>query len=105
MASFTVRTGFQHLWNQVNYGSASVTPGAATTGTTVTVTVAAGNCQIGDVVDVSAPAAIGNLTMSGEVTAVGTVTIKFANVTAGSLTAPAGIYKVVTYTPSADFSA
>lgn len=105
MANFTVRTVFQHLFNQVNYGSASLTPSAATTGTTQTVTLSAGNCQFGDVVDVAAPSAIGNLTMSGEVTAVGTVTIKFANATAGSLTAPAGIYRVVTYTLSPDFSA
>lgn len=97
------RAQFQGLFSTVNTGQASVTPGAATTGITVTVTVPVTNCAIGDIVDVSAPAAIGNLTMSGEVTAAGTVTIKFANVTAGSLTAPAGVYKVTTYTPSGLF--
>lgn len=96
------RTSFQRVVQQVNSGSASVTPGAATTGITVTVTIPVAGSLIGDIVDVMAPSAIGNLTMSGEVTAAGTVTVKFANVTAGSLTAPAGIYKAVTYTPSAD---
>lgn len=91
------RTEWQRVVQQVSAASASVTPGAATTGVTVTVTVPCPGCAIGDVVDVSAPSAIGNLTMSGEVTAAGTVTIKFANVTAGTLTAPAGIYKVVCY--------
>lgn len=101
--NFSTRTIFQHVYQQVSYGSASLTPGAATTGTTVTATIACGNCQIGDFVDVSAPAAIGNLTMTGEVTAIGTVTVKFANATAGSLTAPSGIYRVVAYSLGADF--
>ncbi len=86
---------FNDLQTVVSSGSASVTPGAATTGTTVTVTVPVTGCAIGDVVLVSAPAAIGNLTMQGEVTAAGTVTIKFSNATAGTLTAPAGVYTVV----------
>lgn len=96
------RTSFQRVVQQVNSASANVTPGAATTGVTVTVTIPVPGSSIGDIVDVSAPAAIGNLTMSGEVTVAGTVTVKFANVTAGSLTAPAGIYKAVTYTLSGD---
>lgn len=96
------RTSFQRIYQQINTGSASVTPGAATTGTTVTVTVPVAGSLVGDVVEVSAPSAIGNLTMSGEVTAAGTVTIKFANATAGSLTAPAGLYRVATYTFSGD---
>lgn len=103
MATFTVRTSFAHVYNQVAYGSASLTPSAVITGAVGNNTVACGNCQIGDIVDVSCPAVLGNLIVQGEVTAIGTVTIKFANTSGGSLTPPAGIYKVVSYTLGADF--
>lgn len=89
---------FNDVFTNQNSGSASVTPGAATTGITVTVAITVPGALVGDVVWVSAPAAIGNLTMTGEVTAANTVTIKFANTTAGSLTAPAGVYTVITNT-------
>lgn len=99
--SFSDRTSWQALVQQVNIASGSLTPSAVTTGTTGSSTLAVPNSQLGDLVDVSAPAAIGNLVMQGEVTAAGTVTIKFANTTAGSITPPAGVYRVITYTLTA----
>jgi hypothetical protein len=92
---------FNDIFTNFSAGSASITPGAATTGTTVTSTIAVPGCLVGDVVFASAPAALGNVQMVGEVTAAGTVTLKFSNTTAGTLTPPAGVYTVIACTVDA----
>lgn len=86
---------YRDIYDSAYVASASVTPGAATTGTTVTVTITVPGAAVGDLVTVRAPAALGNVIMQGEVTAANTVTVKFANTTAGTLTAPAGVYTAV----------
>lgn len=97
------RTSFQRVVQQVNSASASLTPALVTTGATgVASTIAVPGALVGDVVDVVGPSSLLNLILQGEVTAVGVVTLKFANVSAGSITPPAGIYKAVTYTLSGD---
>lgn len=97
------RTGFQRVFQQVNTASATLTPTAAAAGVTnVASTVAVPGALVGDIVDVSAPSSLLNLILQGEVTAVGVVTLKFANVSAGSITPPAGLYKVATYSFTSD---
>lgn len=97
--SYQVRTQFQEIVQNVQGASASLTPTAAAAGVTnVASTIAVPGAAIGDVVDVVAPSSLLNLILQGEVTAAGVVTLKFANVSAGSITPPAGIYKVITYT-------
>lgn len=86
---------YRDIYDSVYAASASVTPGAATTGTTVTVTITVPGAAVGDLVTVRAPAALGNVVMQGEVTAANTVTVKFANTTAGTLTPPAGVYTAI----------
>jgi hypothetical protein len=77
----------------------SLNPGATTTGTTSTATATVPGAAVGDLVDATCQTALGNVTMSGEVTAANTVTLKFSNTTAGSIT-PAGgaaLYNIVVY--------
>ena len=107
MAAFSIRTTFQHLFQSVNYGSATLTAVSPTTGTTLagSSTVSVPNAQIGDIVDVSCPTAPpAGLIVYGVVTAVGVVTVYASNVSAGTLASPAGLYRVVTYTLGQDFS-
>lgn len=96
------RAQFQGLFSNVSTAQASLTPGTLTANTVNTAnTVACPGCLVGDVVDVSAPAVLGGILMQGEVSAAGTVTIKFLS---AATTAPgAGIYKVTCYTPSGLF--
>lgn len=93
MSLTTDRTSFQAIFQQVSSGSAALTPGSLTAGTVSTAnTVACPGAALGDIVFVSAPAAIGATIMWGEVTAVNVVTIKFLS---GATTAPpTGVYKV-----------
>ena len=88
---------FRDIFDQIFTATAALTPSAVTAGNTGTNTVTCNGAAIGDVVDVSVPAVLGNVTMQGEVTAANTVTIKFSNATAGSITPPAGNYSVVVY--------
>lgn len=77
----------------------SLNPGVTTTGTTTTATATVTGAAVGDFVEVSCQTALGNVTIQGEVTAANTVTVKFANTTAGSIT-PAGgaaLYNIVVY--------
>lgn len=88
---------FRSIFDQVFAATVALTPGAVTTGTTGTSTITVPGAAVGDVVDVSAPVALGNVTVQGEVTAANTVTVKFANATAGSITPPASNYTAVVY--------
>ena len=77
----------------------SLNPGATATGTTTTATATVNGCAVGDFVEVSCQTALGNVQIGGEVTAANTVTVKFSNTTAGSIT-PAGgaaLYNIVVY--------
>ena len=87
---------YRTLVDSVYVASASITPGAITTGTTgATQTIAVPGALVGDVVTMRAPAVLGSVIMQGEVTAANTVTVKFANTTAGTITPPAGIYTAI----------
>lgn len=89
-------TQYRSLVDQVFSASAPITPGAVTTGTTgATQTITVPGALVGDVVTMRAPAVLGNVVMQGEVTAANTVTVKFANTTAGSITPPAGVYTAI----------
>lgn len=92
------RRQFPDFVTEVLSASAALTPGAATTGTTVTSTVTVPGAAVGDAVAlVTANASIGNVGVEGEVTAADTVTLKFQNVTAGSITPAATTYNVVVW--------
>lgn len=94
-------TQYRRVYDQVGSASASLTPTAAGAGVTnVASTITVAGAAIGDIVDVVAPSSLLNLILQGEVTAANTVTLKFANVSAGSLTAPAGIYTAIVYRPT-----
>lgn len=74
------------------------TPGAVAAGTTVTAAVTVTGAALGDRVDVTCQSSLGNVLLQGEVTAANTVTLKWANVTAGSITPPAAaLYNIVVY--------
>lgn len=89
-------TQYRGLVDSVRSASASLTPALVTTGTTgVASTITVPGAAVGDVVTVVAPAALGSVLLQGEVTAANTVTLKFANTTAGSITPPAGVYIAV----------
>jgi antitoxin (DNA-binding transcriptional repressor) of toxin-antitoxin stability system len=87
---------YRGIYDSVYAASASLTPALVATVTTgVASTITVPGAAVGDLVTVRAPAAIGALILQGEVTAANTVTLKFANTTAGSLTPPAGVYTAV----------
>lgn len=91
-------SAFRTVVDQVFTASASLTPALVTTGATgVASTITVPNAALGDVVDVVVPSSLLNLILQGEVTAANTVTLKFANVSAGSITPPAGVYTAVVY--------
>lgn len=74
------------------------TPGAVGAGATVTAAVTVNGAALGDRVDVSCQSSMGNVLLQGEVTAANTVTLKWANVTAGAITPPAAaLYNIVVY--------
>ena len=107
MATFSLRTQFQHIFQQINYGSATLTVTAiAATSVSVANTIAVPNAQVGDIVDVSASTAMpAGLTLTGEVISAGVVALKFTNPTASSATPTAStLYRVLTYTLGQDFS-
>jgi hypothetical protein len=83
----------------ISVTKASLNPGATATNTTSTATVTVTGALLGDLVDVTCDTALGNVTMQGEVTAADTVTVKFSNNTAGSITPAAGAanYNVIVY--------
>lgn len=92
------RRQFPDMVTEVLSASAALTPSAVTTGTTGTSTVTVVGAAVGDfVAAVTANAALGNVGVEGEVTAADTVTLKFQNVTAGSITPPATTYNVVVW--------
>lgn len=87
---------YRDLFDSAYVASANITPALVTTNTTgVASTIAVPGALVGDVVTVRAPAALGNVTLQGEVTAAGVVTLKFSNLTAGSITPPAGVYTAI----------
>ena|SRR5579859_3569392 len=90
---------FNDIFQNVSAGSASLTPGALTTGTSEIVTVAVTGAVIGDVVFVScAVAQTAGIQVTGRCDAANVVSIEFSNTTAGSLTPAAGVYTVVSCT-------
>jgi hypothetical protein len=91
-------SAFRTVVDQVFSATAALTPALVTTGTTgVASTITVNNAALGDVVDVVVPSSLLNLILQGEVTAANTVTLKFANVSAGSVTPPAGNYTAIVY--------
>lgn len=87
---------YNGVYQNVTSGFASLTPALVATGTTgVASTISVPGSLVGDLVRVSAPAALGAVQLSGEVTVAGTVTLKFSNTTAGSITPPAGVYVAI----------
>lgn len=100
--SLKAKFQFQALFPSVAFATATLTPAAVTTGTTnVASTITVPGAAVGDLVFISPPAALGNVHLQGEVTAADTVTLKFANTTAGSITPPAGAYKAIVFGISA----
>ena len=85
---------YRDLVDSVRTAAASLTPGALTanvvnTSNTITVPGAA----VGDIVEMVAPASLGAIIMSGEVTSANTVTVKFLS---NAVTAPAtGVYVAI----------
>jgi hypothetical protein len=100
MATYSARRQFQDVNSNILTATAvSLNPGATTTGTTSTATATVTGANVGDYVEVSCQTALGNVQIGGEVTAANTVTVKFSNTTAGSIT-PAGgaaLYNIVVY--------
>lgn len=91
-------TQFQGHVTLVSAGFSNQSPGSVGAGATVTFTIAVPGCLVSDDVQLFADAPFGNaLTMTGEVSAAGTVTVKIHNVTAGALSAPSTNYRAVTY--------
>jgi hypothetical protein len=91
---------FNGVFQNVSAGSASLTPAADGTETTgVASSIPVPGCSVGDVVFIVAPGSLGALQLDGEVQTAGTVVLKFANTTAGSLTPPAGVYTAICMTP------
>lgn len=89
---------FRDCFSEVLTASAVLSPALVTTGTTgVASTITVPGVVLGDtVIACACSAAIGALHLQGEVTAADTVTLKFANTTAGSLTPPAAAtYSVI----------
>lgn len=85
--------------NVITPTATSLNPGSTAAGATSTATVTVAGAAVGDYVEVSCQTALGNVSIQGEVTAANTVTVKFANTTAGAIT-PAGgaaLYNVVVY--------
>lgn len=91
------RFQFQGHIAQVLYATAALSPAAVGAGATGTSTITVPGAQIGMEVSVVAQAALGNLGLTAEVSAANTVTLKFHNVTAGSLTPPSTNYTAVVY--------
>lgn len=87
---------YRDAFDSVRTASASLTPVAVAAGVTgVASTITVPGAAVGDLVSVAAPSSLLNLILQGEVTAAGVVTLKFANVSAGSITPPAGVYTAV----------
>lgn len=75
----------------------SLNPGATAANTTTTATATVNGANVGDLALVSCQTALGSVQIGAEVTAANTVTVKFSNTTAGSIT-PAGgaaLYNIV----------
>jgi len=94
------RVQFQDLnSNLITLASVSLNPGATASGTTSTATATLTGAAVGDYVEATCNTALGNVQLGAEVTAANTVTLKFSNTTAGSIT-PAGgaaTYNIVVY--------
>lgn len=100
MAMTAVRSLWHRVFQQINTGSATLTAVSPTAGATFagSGTISVPGAAIGDIVDVSSPAVQpAGIYTYGVVTAVGVVTIYYANVTVGTLAAAAGLYRVATY--------
>jgi hypothetical protein len=82
---------YNGIVQNVSAGSAVLSPAAVSANTTNTASsIPVPGCLVGDLVRVTCSASFADsLLMAGEVQAAGTVTLKFANVSAGSLTPPA----------------
>lgn len=76
-------------------GEASWTPPNIGIGSSATTTVIVPDAAVGDHVRVFPPATLSGLTVSGYVSATGTVTIVLANNTSGAVTAGAGTWRVI----------
>lgn len=101
--AYSSPTQFRALVDQVFAASASLTPALVTTGTTgVASTITVPGAALGDYVEVTVPSSLLNLILQGEVTAANTVTLKFANVSAGSVTPPGAVYTAVVYRRTAN---
>jgi hypothetical protein len=76
----------------------TLTPAATAAVSVVEQTFTIAGVNVGDTVVVSAPGVTAGVGIAGaRVTAANTVGISFANTTAGSLTAPAGVYRFVAF--------
>jgi len=100
--STSQRRQFQDIFANVSTATAALTPaavGATTTNTASTITVP--GAQVGDLVFIILDnAELGDsIVVQGEVLAVGVVTVKFSNCSAGSLTPPAANYTAICLTP------
>jgi len=92
----TVQMPTGNIWKVGIFG-VSLTPGASTAATSTAQTFAATGIGLlpTDVVFISPPSQLTGISLgSAYVSATDTLSIQFINPTAGSLTAPAGIYKV-----------
>jgi hypothetical protein len=93
---------FQGVFELVSAGTAALTPAAVAANTTNDAsTIAVPGCQIGDLVSISASVSMGStILVQGEVQTAGVVTVKFANVSAASITPPAGNYTAICFNPN-----
>lgn len=95
--SLAQKLQFPMAFPNVLAATANLTPAGVTTNTTnVASTITVPGAAVGDVVlAVTTPAALGSVLLQGEVTAANTVTLKFSNLTAGTITPPAGNYTAI----------
>jgi hypothetical protein len=95
---------FLRIWDHIISASAVLSPAAVPAGTTgVASTITVTGAAVGDYVEAFVNSSLLNLILQGEVTAANTVTLKFANVSAGSITPPAAAtYTVVVYSPTVE---
>lgn len=87
--SFILDMQFRDHVRLVMGATASLNPGAVAANSTATATITVPGALVGDEASVVCATPLGNVLLNAEVTAPNTVTIKFANTSAGAVT-PAG---------------
>lgn len=98
----TTRGGrlFQGLYKTIGFKSTAVTPPSLTTNTSGTTVIAVPNAALGDIVEVSFSLDLAGLIMHGYVNAAGSVTIRWLNLTGGTVTLSAGTVLGVIKSPA-----